>query len=143
MKHSWKTQGHFGWKSMEGVVWCPGGPLAADLQPWVSCRGKIKPICPFYLHPGWGLTAPSPELGCSTPELLRVAACAQTADPRLPGAGKSRLFHPVPGAAIRVTLAALSGCWIWPLQNALLLRQRWERAWLPRTSVLCLCLSNK
>lgn len=33
---------------------CPVGPLVADLQPWVSCRCKIKRICPFYLHPGVG-----------------------------------------------------------------------------------------
>lgn len=97
---------------------CPVGPLVADLQLWGSCWCKIKRICPFYLHGGGGgeggLSDSLPELQCSTAELLRVAVCAQV-DPRLSGAGKSRLFHLVPGAVIRVTLAALSGCWIWPL----------------------------
>lgn len=78
----------------------------------------------------------------STSELSRAAACVR-ASPKLWGSGKSRLFQPVPGEVSRVALAAVSGCWIWPPWSVLLLKQWWERAWLPpNISFMPVCLKH-
>lgn len=129
---------------MEGFTCSPLGPSLADLQLRVSCRCKIKRICPFHLHEGeGGAVSPLPELQRSTPALLRVAVCVETS-PKLWRSGKSKLFQLVPGeVSSGVALAAVSGCWIWPPQKYAYCSNNGGRGLgCPLTSVLCSCLSN-
>lgn len=139
--HSWKSQGRFSWESMEGLVCCPAGPSVADLQPWVSCWCKIQRICPFSPPSGgWGLAASLPELECST---ARAVACGGVCSDRSKAPGSREIQAFSSGAWCSHQGDTRCRQWVLDLATLELLKRRWERAWLPRTPGLCLCLSNE